>query len=195
MKRLMIAMAVAVSMAVAMAQERPNRPDGPGGRHAGNRPMPHVAMQAGPWVARILSEKPMLESFGVTDEETLKSIIDAMTALKKKSDDLESRIREISREQGQQMRSLLDDKSKDSKPVFDKVEEIAKLRGEQGRIAVEAILVLRDKLSPEQLEKARTLIFERGRARGQMRRGGRDGERHEPPSEGRRQRRRPKTEG
>ena len=54
---------------------------------------------------------------------------------------------------------------------MDKIDEVAKLRAEQGRLSVRAIVVLRDNLSPEQLEKAREFILARGRERGRMRQG------------------------
>ena len=61
-----------------------------------------------------------------------------------------------------------------------------KLRAEQGRLSVRAIILLRDNLSPEQLVKAREFILERGRERGRMRRGGMGpgGERPTPPPDG-----------
>jgi hypothetical protein len=47
----------------------------------------------------------------------------------------------------------------------DKVDELEKLRTEQGRLAVKAVLVLRDILTPEQAEKAGELFSGRGMRR------------------------------
>ena len=86
---------------------------------------------------------------------------------------------------GPMMQGLLKDKGADSTAVMDKIDEVAKLRAEQGRLSVRALVVLRDNLSPEQLEKARAFIMERGRERGRMRHGmGPGGERPTPPPDG-----------
>ena len=72
------------------------------------------------------------------------------------------------------MQALLKDKSADPKAVMEKIGEVAKLRAKQARLSVKAILVLRDNLTPEQLEKVSSMLNERGRARGAFRRGGDD---------------------
>ena len=170
MKKLMIIVVAALATVCAVAQEKPQRgPHGPGGG-------PHPAMMAGMWVPRMLSNKENLEKIGVTDEAKCAKIVESLTSLKEEGEKLEQKIRDISREQAQLMRGLLKDKAADPQAVMEKIDEVAKLRAEQGRLSVKSILVLRDNLTPEQLEKASALIHERGRERGAMRRGGRDGE-------------------
>ena len=136
---------------------------------------PHMN-QAGPWVARMLSSKTTLEKIGVTDEAMREAILAGIVPLREKGDAIEKKIRDISREQAELTRGLFEDKQSDPKPVMDKISEVAKLRAEQGRISVKAIIVLRDNLSPEQLEKAKSVILERGRERWRMRRGEGEGE-------------------
>lgn len=190
MKKLMIVVTAALALTSVFAEDKPNRQGG--GRMKGEvrssmGERPSMTMrQPGLWVARMMSNKANLEKVGVTDEETQKKIMDALSSLKEKSDSLEKKIRDISREQAQMMRGLYEGKEIEEKDIFEKIDEVAKLRGEQGRLSVKAILALRDNLSKEQFEKASGLIFERGRTRGQIRRNaGKDGaeSRREPSSD------------
>ncbi len=164
MKRILVIFA-ALAAAFALAQEKPNQPQG------GKRGRPRMMQQAGPWVVRMLSNKETLEKIGVSDAEAQKKILAELEPLKKQGSEIEKKIRQISRQQAELTHGLFEDKARDPKPVMDKIAEVAELRAEQGRISVKAMLVLRDKLAPEQLEKAKTVIFERGRERGRMRRG------------------------
>ena len=178
-----------LATACVLAQEKPRR----GGRHQrgerpamGERPMPGQMMHAaGAWVPRMLSTKASLEKIGVTDEAVSAKLLAELKPLKEQGDVLERKIREVSRDQAQLMRGLLKDKGADPKAVMDRIDEVAKLRAEQGRLSVRALVALRDNLAPEQLEKARAFILEHGRERGRMRHGmGPGGERHAPPPDG-----------
>ena len=175
MKKLGIVIVAALATVCVLAQDKPRRG---GGKHRGERPAAgerqmHGPMMhaAGAWVPRMLADKASLEKIGVTDEALSTKILAELKPLKEQGDVLEKKIREISREQAQLMRGLLKDKASDPKAAMDKIDEVAKLRAEQGRLSVRAIVVLRDNLSPEQLEKAREFILERGRERGRMRQG------------------------
>ena len=189
MKKLGIVIVAALATVCVLAQDRPRR----GGKHQrgeraamGERPMrgPGPMMQ-GAWVPRMLSSKASMEKIGVTDEALSTKLLAELKPLKEQGDMLEKKLHEVSREQFRMMQGLLRDKGADPKAVMEKIDEVAKLRAEQGSLSVRALVVLRDNLSPEQLEKARALIMERGRERGRMRRGmGPGGERPTPPPDG-----------
>jgi len=170
-----------LAAACVLAQDENRGPRPGGARHPrGEHPMmgrPMMMPPSGPWVAQLLCNSENLDKIGVTDEALRGKLTLELQPIKDKGNALEKQIREISREQAQLMRELFADKAKDAKPVLDKIDEVAKLRAEQGRLAVKAILVARDNLSPEQLEKAQALIREGGRQRGWMRREGGDGPR------------------
>ena len=170
-----------LAAACVLAQDENRGPRPGGARHPrGERPMmghPMMMPPSGPWVAQLLCNPENLDKIGVTDEALRGKLTLELQPIKDKGNALEKQIREISREQAQMMRELFADKAKDAKPVLDKIDEVAKLRAEQGRLAVKAILVARDNLSPEQLEKAQALIREGGRQRGWMRREGGGGPR------------------
>lgn len=168
MKKVLI-IAAAMAAACAFAQEKPTPPNG------GMHPRGPMMQHAGPWMVRMLSNKGALEKMGVTDDALKDKIIAALNPIKDEGEALEKKIREISREQAEMTRGLFDDKTRDPKPVMDKITEVAKLRAEQGRLAVKAFLVLRDNLPQEQLEKAKSVIFSHGAERGRMRRGGGEG--------------------
>lgn len=124
---------------------------------------------AGPWVAQMLAGGDNLEKIGVEDEALRESLRRDLTSLKEKADVIEREVRKVSREQAKMMRELMRDRSRSADDVLAKIDEVAKLRAEQGRLAVQSIVLLRDKLSAEQLEAAHKLVTERGRARGRMR--------------------------
>ena len=208
MKKLAVIIVAAVATACVVAQDRPNRgPNGRGGAggdrpHAGERPHPGMGMgpNAGMWVPRMFSSKAALERIGVTDEAQRTKIQEGLRQQMEQGEEIERQIREISRQQAEAMQELLKDKAADPKPVMEKVGEVAKLRAKQARLSVKAILVLRDNLTPEQLEKVRAMLQERGRARGAFRRGGDNhgGERPERGARGDRprgERRGPAREG
>ena len=189
MKKLGIVIVAVLATVCVLAQDRPRR----GGKHQrgeraamGERPMhgPGPMMQ-GAWVPRMLSNKANLEKIGVTDVALCTKLLAELKPLKEQGEMLEKKLHEVSREQFRMMQGLLKDKGADSTAVMDKIDEVAKLRAEQGRLSVRALVVLRDNLSPEQLEKARAFIMERGRERGRMRHGmGPGGERPTPPPDG-----------
>ena len=179
MKKLAVIIVAAVATACVVAQDRPNR--GPNGRgaggdrpHAGERPHPGMGPNAGMWVPRMFSSKAALERIGVTDETQRTKIQEGLRQQMEQGEEIERQIREISRQQAEAMQALLKDKAADPKAVMEKIGEVAKLRAKQARLSVKAILVLRDNLTPEQLEKVSSMLNERGRARGAFRRGGDD---------------------
>ena len=180
MKKLVVIVVAAVAAACVVAQDKPNRgPNGRGGPggdrpHAGERPHPGMGPNAGMWVPRMFSSKAVLERIGVTDEAQRTKIQEGLRQQMEQGEEIERQIREISRQQAEAMQALLKDKSADPKAVMEKIGEVAKLRAKQARLSVKAILVLRDNLTPEQLEKVSSMLNERGRARGAFRRGGDD---------------------
>ena len=207
MKKLAVIIVAAVATACVVAQDRPNRgPNGRGGAggdrpHAGERPHPGMGPNAGMWVPRMFSSKAALERIGVTDEAQRTKIQEGLRQQMEQGEEIERQIRDISRQQAEAMQALLKDKAADPKAVMEKIGEVAKLRAKQARLSVKAILMLRDNLTPEQLEKVSSMLHERGRARGAFRRGGDDhpergargdrprGERRGPAREGQREKR------
>ena len=177
MKRLMVLAAVATATVAMFAQSRPQRQGE--GQHQGERRQ--MMPFAGPWMMRMLSSKESLEKIGVTDEALQKKVLDGLASLRGKEEELDRKVREMSRDQFQQMRTLFEDGGNDPKAVYSVIDELAKLRGEQGKLTVKAILVLRENLSKEQFAKVRSMLFERGRDRGMMRRSGRGGTKGDRP--------------
>ena len=197
MKKVAMAVVAALAAACVLAQDAPatrgprrqhGERNGERRAHFDRMPPPMMMHGSGAMVLRMLSSKAALERIGVTDEAQSQKIIDAIKPLREECDKLEDKIRELSREQLQSLRELLKDKAADPKAAMDKVGELEKLRAEQGRLSVKAVLVLRDNLTPEQAEKAGEMISGRGRG---MRPGGMGpgGERRRPrPNDGERRR-------
>jgi len=185
MKKLAMAVVAVLAAACVMAEEPQRGPRRQHGERNGERrahfdrmPPPMMMMHgSGAMMLRMLSSKPALERIGVTDEEQSKKITDAMKPLMEESGKLEGQIRELTRAQSQALGALLKDKASAPKAAMDKVDELEKLRAEQGRLAVKAVLVLRENLTPEQLEKAGALLSGRGMRRPGM---GPGGERRRP---------------
>ena len=173
MKKLVMTVVAVLTAVCVMADEpqrgpRRHRDERNGERRAHfDRPMPPPMMMHGSagMILRMLSSKMGLERIGVTDEAQVGKITEAVKPLREESDRLEAKLRECSRAQSQAMRELIKDKSADPKAAMDKVDELEKLRAEQGRLAIKAILALRDNLTPEQAEKAGELFAGRGMRR------------------------------
>ena len=179
MKKLAMAVVAALAAACVIAQDAPRGPrrqrgDGNGERraHFDRIPPPMMMYGSGAMMLRMLSSKMALDRIGVTDEAQSQKIIDALKPLQEEGDKLEGQIRELSRAQFQALGALLKDKASDPKVAMDKVGELEKLRAEQGRLAVKAVLVLRENLTPEQLDKAGAFISGRGMRRPGMGPGG-----------------------
>lgn len=185
MKKLIVAFAAALCVASVVAadggQAKKSRAprdcenacgrEGRQGVRAGEGRLPG----AGPWVAQILASGGNLEKIGVEDEELCKKLQSELKALRKKNLEAEKKIREVSREQAKMMRTFLKDKSCSAEDIYAKIDEVARLRAEQGRLAVQSMELLRDNLTQEQIKAAQRLIMEGARKRGRMRRGGDEG--------------------
>ena len=121
----------------------------------------------------IRSDAEKLAKAGVTDAAVCEKIAGKAAELKAKGDELGKKIRELSHEQAMMMGEFIKNRSADAAPLLAKIDEIAKLRAEQGKLAVQSILALRENLTDEQIESVKKFIFERGRDR--MNRRGRGG--------------------
>ena len=176
MKKIVMAVVAALTVACAMADEpqrgpRRHRGERNGERRAQfDRPMPPPMMMHGSagMILRMLLSKMGLERIGVTDEAQGKKILEALKPIKEENDKLEAKLHENARAQSQTMRELIKDKAADPKAAMAKVEELEKLRAEQGRLTIKAILALRENLTAEQADKASELFS----GRGMMRSGG-----------------------
>ena len=191
MKTIMLTLAAAMlaaSTAMAADKKEGKCDEGkcpPRMRQAPAMPGEGMNRGAGPWVAHMLSLEDNLEKIGVENKEQCEKLRSQLKALKKRSSEIEKKVREVSREQAKMMRTFMQNKSCNAEDIYAKIDELAKLRSEQGRISVESMALLRDNLTPEQLKAAQRLIMRGARYRGgreggpggeRFRRGGRDGE-------------------
>lgn len=140
---------------------RPVRAPQPGGMDKG--------AGEGRWLAAFLSKTENLERLGVTNAADRAKLQKELAGLRKQSMDLEMKIREISREQSEMLRKLLSSRSGDGSDLLAKIDEVARLRAEQGRISVASIKLLRDALPEGRESDALSLLAEFGKARGAMR--------------------------
>ena len=117
----------------------------------------------GPWVLRFFSDPEKLAKAGVTDDVVRDKIAAKAAELKAKGDELQKKVRELSGEQAKMMGEFIKNRAADAAPLLAKIDEIAKLRAEQGKLAVQSILAMRENLTDEQIESVKKFIFERGR--------------------------------
>lgn len=145
----------------------------------------HTGADAGAWLAGFLAQKENLEKLGVSNAADRVRIQDGLAKLRAKSEEIEKKIRKISREQSAALREILADRKNDGAKLLEKVDEVSRLRAEQGRIAVESIVLLRNALPDGKEAEALEMLSEFGKRRGMMRRrrGTEMGE--EKPGEGR----------
>ena len=169
MKRLMIIALAAIASSGVFAQDNAETsPEKPNGARMAQRPM--MGGQ-GPWLVRMFTKKENFEKLGISDKAKADKLLADLESIKDEGNAIEKKVREISREQAELMRKLFADKAADSKEVMAKIDEVAKLRAEQARLSVKTILMLRENLTEEQMQNARNMMMERGKARRSMRRG------------------------
>lgn len=164
MNRISLAMAVALSAAGLFAQDAPKPACAPG-RDGPHGARPPLRPNSGVWVARMLSKPGVIEKIGVTDEASKAKIASGLAELDAKGAELETSIRRLSLEQAELFKAVLSDKAADTAPLYAKIDEIAELRTKQGKLAVEALVLLRDCLSQEQIDKAVKIVEERSKGR------------------------------
>lgn len=119
----------------------------------------------GPWVLRMFADPEKLEKAGITDAAVREKLVATVTELKAKGDEIQKKVRELSREQAMLMGELMKNRGADASQVLSKIDEIAQLRAEQGKLSVQSILAVRDSLTDEQIAAVKKLLFERGRDR------------------------------
>ena len=169
MKRLMIIALAAIASSGVFAQDNAEAsPEKPNGARMMQRPM--MGGQ-GPWLVRMFTKKDNFEKLGISDKAKADKLLADLESIKDEGNAIEKKVREISREQAELMRKLFADKATDSKEVMAKIDEVAKLRAAQARLSVKTILTLRENLTEEQMQNARNMMMERGKARRSMRRG------------------------
>lgn len=169
MKRLMIIALAAIASSGVFAQDNAETsPEKPNGARMMQRPM--MGGQ-GPWLVRMFTKKENFEKLGISDKAKADKLLADLESIKDEGNAIEKKVREISREQAELMRKLFADKAADSKEVMAKIDEVAKLRADQARLSVKTILMLRENLTEEQMQNARNMMMERGKARRSMRRG------------------------
>ena len=132
-----------------------------------------MGQMGGPWVLGFFSDAEKLAKAGVTDAAVCEKIAAKAAELKAKGDELGKKIHDLSREQAMMIGEFIKNRSADAAPLLAKIDEIARLRAEQGKLGVQSILALRENLTDEQIEAVKKFIFERGRDR--MNRRGRGG--------------------
>lgn len=164
MRRIGLMALAAMTAFGAFAQERPERPQR--SRMAQQRPM----MQGqGPWLVRMFTKRENFEKLAIVDKVKAEKLFSDLGAIKDEGNALEKKVREISREQAELMRRLFTDKESDSTEVMAKIDEVARLRADQARLSVKTIMLLRENLTDEQMQSARSMIMERGKMRRSMR--------------------------
>ena len=169
MKRLMIIALAAIASSGVFAQDNAeSSPEKPNDARVMQRPM--MGGQ-GPWLVRMFTKKDNFEKLGITDKAKADKLLADLESIKDEGNAIEKKVREISREQAEIMRKLFADKAADSKEVMAKIDEVAKLRAEQARLSVKTILTLRENLTEEQMQNARSMMMERGKVRRSMRQG------------------------
>ena len=123
----------------------------------------------GPWLVRMFTKRENFEKLAIADKVKAEKLFSDLGAIKDEGNALEKKVREISREQAELMRRLFTDKESDSTEVMAKIDEVARLRADQARLSVKTIMLLRENLTDEQMQSARSMIMERGKMRRSMR--------------------------
>lgn len=180
MRRIGLMVLAAMTAFSAISQERPEKPQR-------MRMFQRQMMQGqGPWLVRMFTKKENFAKLAIADKAKSDRLFADLCAIKEEGNALEKRIRDISREQAELMRKLFADKASDCNEVMAKIDDVARLRADQARLSVKTIMLLRENLTDEQMQNARSMIMERGKMRRSMRQdAGNKGEGRRPRGNGR----------
>ena len=116
-------------------------------------------------MARILNNPKIAEKIGLKEDQ-IKTLKDAVYALKKSEIDLRAKMEHASLDQAK----LIDEKA-DEKTVMEAVDKKYEVMKEMAKLRIKNVLLIRKTLTAEQIEKIRQMVEERRQEFREMRRG------------------------
>jgi hypothetical protein len=180
MKKLLVAAVLAVSAGVIIADEaktsqseRGHRPRQQRRSMEGRQVLGQAAHN-GSMILMALSNPELVDELKL-DEETLAKLKEKSKELLEKRFKIEEKIRELSLKQVKLMKQLVDGELQDTKELNEQIDEIALLRADQGRLAIESIVWARQHFSKEQIDAATEFMKKKGGAMFRNRNGDRGG--------------------
>jgi Spy/CpxP family protein refolding chaperone len=158
-------LAVLMSLQLLCAQDDPGPagPEGPGmgtGRQRGHRGMMARGGMQQALIKRILDNPEIAEQVGLTEEQ-ISTLKQAMFEIEKKLIDLHAEQAKAGMEQGQ----LLDQDQIDKKAVMKAVEKTGEISTEIAKLQMEQLLLVKETLTTEQIDKIKEMIHEHARQR------------------------------
>ena len=111
----------------------------------------------GNWVGRMGQTEAFAQYVGISEEQQ-QALQKSLGKIQKRHSEISKRINKMAREQTKLCRKMLELPHQRDDQVFEKIDEIAKYRSEQAKLAVESLIVLRDTLTTNQYPKARAFF-------------------------------------
>lgn len=114
---------------------------------------------SGRFIDRVLINPRVATELGLT-EETVNKLREELKELDAKSVDLDARVKKLALDQADQLSRFLQNREAGTNDLMKLTEDIGRQRTEQGKLAIQRLVVIRKYLTPEQIRKARELVHE-----------------------------------
>ncbi|MBR4170582.1 MAG: periplasmic heavy metal sensor [Kiritimatiellae bacterium] len=133
----------------------------PKGRFPAHR-SPHFAN----WVGKCVVSEQFIRDAEISAEQA-QTLRDALDKISTRQQAIETNITELAQRQGKLGENILNQKGVDPAPLYEIAEQIAELRGEQAKLAIQTLVAIRETLTDEQRQKVSSLLREEGKRRQQ----------------------------
>lgn len=111
----------------------------------------------GNWMAKRVMSKDFMEKVGLSDDQARK-LKEELEAIDKQSTAYDQEIKKAAAQQAEIAKKVLSEPGADVDGMMTLIEKIGAWRTEQAKLATRRLVVIRDNLTPEQREKAVSIL-------------------------------------
>ncbi len=111
----------------------------------------------GNWMAKRVMSKDFMEKVGLSDDQARK-LKEELEAIDKQSTAYDQEIKKAAAQQAEIAKKVLSEPGADVDGMMKLIEKIGAWRTEQAKLATRRLVVIRDNLTPEQREKAVSIL-------------------------------------
>ncbi|MBQ7189775.1 MAG: hypothetical protein IJR99_10205 [Kiritimatiellae bacterium] len=116
------------------------------------------------WVGKCVVSEQFIRDAEISAGQ-VQTLRDALEKISTRQQAIETNITQLAQRQGKLGEDILNRKGADPAPLFEIAEQIAKLRGEQAKLSLQTLIVIRETLTEEQRQKVSSLLREEGKRR------------------------------
>lgn len=159
---------VLMSLSAVLAIAEPSPEGGPRNRkpprEGFNGDRSPISPRFGGWVAKCILRNSFIKEANITSNQ-VSALQVALNEIAARQQSLETNITAIAKKQGALGKEILNKPGADAAPLLACVDEIAKLRGEQAKLSIQTLIVIRETLDDAQRAKVQEFLRAEGRQR------------------------------